>query len=389
MKAGTSVLIVDEDPAARDMLQTLLLQQEYAVRQADNIAATLALFTKEPSSLVFVAPTLPDGSRADLINALRTRAPDVIIIALGPRSWEATRAAWHNHASDYLPNDATLPELLDVLSNIAHMRNTHTDQSEQEQALRAQLAHMQTTQATLAQVAAFAAISRLSANLAHEINNPLTPILGMVRLLQEDLPKDHIGHTYAQVIDTSARRIRDLLRNLRDFARSDFQEYTLIDATNVLSSALLLTEQRLYDQGILLRTTTSPQPLTVLGNAGQLKQALMNLLDNAREAMPNGGRLDIDLRINADAAAPGHYPTTTPTWAIIALSDTGTGIAEQHLPYIFEPFYSTKRQVVGVGLGLTEANSIVQEHGGMIEVDTQEGHGSTFRVILPLAATTE
>lgn len=368
------ILVVESDAAARRKLQSMLVRHGYRARPAENIAAALAAFDAEPCPLAITAAALPDGLGADLILALRQRAPDVAVILVGKRSWKAILAALHSAAADYLPTPLRDADLLAALER-ARAAQTHADR-----ALIARIAELEASQASLAQVASLAALGRLAANLAHEINNPLTPIFGMTELLLDDLPADHIGRPYAEAISTAAQRIRDVVRSLIDFARPAAQEYAWIELGPLIHDTLLLTEQQLHDQRIATVIRLPPDPLAVLGSAAQLKQALLLLIDNAREAMANGGQLTISLFAEP---APGADRARR---AVIAIDDTGVGISAQRIPLIFEPFYSTKPQVVGVGLGLAVARGIVQEHGGEIEVDSTPRRGSSFRIALPAAA---
>jgi len=251
------------------------------------------------------------------------------------------------------------------------------------QALATRLAEVRASQASIAQRAAFAAQSRLAATLAHEINNPLTPIIGMAEILLEELPPEHPSRTCATAISAAAWRIRNVVRSLSDFAQTDYPRHTPLDLGALIRDTLLLTEHHLREQAISIQVALPADPLIVMGGAARLKQALLALLDNARDAMPNGGTLSIGLRA-ANTGDEQLCPCVAANeQAIITISDTGCGIAAQHLRSVFEPFYSTKQQRVGVGMGLAVANSILQEHAGAITVSSIAGQGSTFCIVLP------
>jgi|GEM_PF-1924417 len=384
MQADARVLVVASDAAMWKTLQSMLVDHGYAVRQAEDIAAALSAFDADPCPLVIAAFTLRDGVGLDLIQSLRQRAPDVAVILVGDQSLQAILLALRSNTTDYLTMPVRDDELVRALERAAHLRAAATEHAAHEHQLAARLAQLQSTQASLVQIASLAALGRLAANLAHEINNPLTPIFGMAELLLDDLPPDHACRAYAEAISASARRIRDVVRSLIDFARPAAHEHIRLDLGPLLQDTLLLTEQQLHDQAISTTLVLPNEPLFVMGSAAQLKQALLLMIDNAREAMPSGGQLTISLAALADAAQHADAAAAQPSRAVIAIEDTGVGIAKQWLPFIFEPFYSTKPQVVGVGLGLAVASSILQEHVGMIEVDSVEGRGSTFRIVLPL-----
>lgn len=384
IQADARVLVIASDAAMRKTLQSMLVRQGYAVRQAEDIATAVSAFDADPCPLVVAAFTLRDGNGPDLIQSLRQRAPDVAVILFGTRSLQAILPALRSNTTDYLTMPLRDDDLAGALERALHTQAAAAERAAREHTLAIRLAQLQSTQASLVQIASLAALGRLAANLAHEINNPLTPIFGMAELLLDDLPPDHACRAYAEAISASARRIRDVVRSLIDFARPAAHEHIRLDLGPLIQDTLLLTEQQLHDQAISTTIVLPNEPLVVMGSAAQLKQALLLLIDNAREAMPSGGELTIKLSALPGTGLSADGATAQPPRAVIALKDTGVGIAKQWLPFIFEPFYSTKPQVVGVGLGLAVASSILQEHVGMIEVDSVEGRGSTFRIVLPL-----
>jgi two-component system, NtrC family, sensor kinase len=370
-------LVVDPDRAARTSLEHALRQRGYACVQADSYPAASAAVESTSYTVVFATLDLGDGSGLGLLQSLRARGSDAGFILVGARSLDQALAALRGGADDYLPRPVRDRPLTDVLARAYRARGVRAARRTHDQAREALIASLQADQARLVQAASLNALSRLAANLAHEINNPLTPILGMASLLKEELPAGHVARSYVETIVDSAQRIRDIVRSMIDFARPSAQQHTPIDLGGLIRTTLLLVEQQLRNNAIATVLALPDRPLIATASAAQIKQVLLLLIDNAREAMPGGGELRLQLAQEHDSASGAQR-------AVIGVSDTGKGIAEGHLPYIFEPFYSTKTQVTGVGLGLAVANSIVQAHGGTIEVDSIEGRGSTFRVLLPL-----
>jgi signal transduction histidine kinase len=338
-------------------------------KAAANAEEAFAATTTSPHMLVLTRLPGRDQHSIDDFLELRKGIPNVGLIVMGGRSLKTALTVLRLGADDYLPEPVRNNDLIAALDRVAHTRAVR------EQELAAQLARAQSAQDTLVQAASMAALSRLAANLAHEINNPLTPILGMAELLLEDLPADYAGRDFAHTIIASAQRIRDIVRSLLDFARPSAQQFAGIDLVALVHSTLLLAQQQLIDDQIAVEIAQPDRPLLIVGSAAQLKQILLLLIENARESMPHGGVLSISLLVEASGGG---------SKVAILLRDTGKGIAVRHLPYIFEPFYSTKRQAAGVGLGLAIADSLIRAHGGTITVDSIEGQGSTFRVTLPL-----
>jgi two-component system, NtrC family, sensor kinase len=370
-------LVVDPDPAARTILHHALRQRGYVCAEADSFMAARAGVESATYTVVFATLDLGGRSGLELLQALRARGFDTGFILVGGRSVEQVLVALRGGADDYLPRPVRDPALVDVLARAHRARAARVARRAHELALEALLASRQVDPARLAQDASLNALSRLAANLAHEINNPLTPIIGMASLINDELPAGHIARTYVETIVASAQRIRDIVRSMLDFARPSALQRAPIDLSALIRTTLLLVAQQLRDSAIVTALALPDKPLIATASEAQIKQMLLLLIDNAREAMPNGGTLRLQLSQERDHVSGARR-------ALIAIGDTGTGIADRHKPYIFEPFYSTKTQVTGVGLGLAVANSIVQAHGGAIEFESVEERGSTFRVLLPL-----
>jgi signal transduction histidine kinase len=234
------------------------------------------------------------------------------------------------------------------------------------------MGELRETQAQLIQAAKLAAIGEMAAQVAHEINNPLTSVLGFASLLVEQLPAGSPLHADAGLIMTEASRARDIVRDLLDFSRRRpfFPQAT--DVNGVLRQAVGLVRL----QGVMPVTIDeqyAPDLPLVEVDPARTKQVFLNIMNNAVQAMPGGGRLTVTTRACADEVA-------------VVLTDTGCGIAPEHLDRIFEPFFTTKSEVTGTGLGLAVSLGIVRQHGGTIEVISQVGRGSTFTIRLPRRA---
>jgi signal transduction histidine kinase len=383
MRAGESILIVDPNAATRARLQRLLADRGYTILQVDSFDAALTALERDAWSFVIAAWALGERSGVQLVAAFQALAPESVVIIAGDGGQEMALAALRGGAADYLPMPIDATELAASLERAARIQAARSQEDARAYALATRLAQARAAQASLAQRAGLAAQSRLAATLAHEINNPLTPIIGMAEILLEELPPEHPSRTYATAISAAAWRISNVVRSLSDFALTDYPRHTRLDLGALIRDTLLLTEHHLREQAIDIQVALPADPLCVMGDAARLKQALLALLDNARDAMPNGGTLSIGLRAT-NASDEQLCPCVAANeQAIITISDTGCGIAAQHLRSVFEPFYSTKQQRVGVGMGLAVANSILQAHAGAIAVTSVDGQGSTFRIVLP------
>jgi len=230
---------------------------------------------------------------------------------------------------------------------------------------------LRAAQAQLIRSEKLAALGRLAAGIAHEVNNPLQPILNCLEVAIEDVERGELVDTEVlRVAETEVQRIKTIVTRLLDFARPGSgagADNEQVDLRGLIQEILLLTAKNLEQRGITVRSRVDVEA-PVLGNPAQLKQVMLNLVLNAMEAMPDGGELSIEV-----------YPADD--GAMIAVTDTGVGMDEETLAQIFDPFYSTKQD--GTGLGLAVTYGIVEGHGGRITVESQPGVGTCFSIWLP------
>jgi signal transduction histidine kinase len=232
------------------------------------------------------------------------------------------------------------------------------------------------SQRQLVQSAKLAAIGELATNIAYEVNNPLTGVLGYAGLL---LKADDISPDKKEQLRTIERetiRAREVLKNLLDFSRRKPPQLVKTDISELIQDTILLVKgQAKLGNVEIVRDCPPGLPLVSL-DTDEMMQVFVNLINNAFVAMPKGGTLAIRCRPDRDRS--GKEVVT------VELADTGHGIPEEHLDKIFDPFFTTRPDGEGTGLGLSISYMIVQNHGGRIEVDSKVGHGSTFRISLPV-----
>ncbi len=260
-------------------------------------------------------------------------------------------------------------ELLEALSSSAAVA---LENARLYQDLQTQFRQLRETQAQLIQSEKMSALGRLTASIAHEINNPLQSIQGCLTLAMEELEEQQRRdrmEKYLQMAESEIRRIAAIVRRVREFYRPAKQEWQPTDIHAILENILELTGKQLQHSAIAVEREWCAEPLLVQANANQLKQVFLNLVLNAIDAMPEGGTLTL-----STAQREGQ--------AWIAFRDTGVGMSPQVLEQLFEPFFTTKPH--GSGLGLSVSYSIIEAHGGKIKVASEVGVGSTFTVSLPL-----
>ena len=251
-----------------------------------------------------------------------------------------------------------------------------TDRRAMEQKLRQ-------SEEQLRQAQKMEAVGRLAGGVAHDFNNVLTAIFGYSDLLLEQFTLDDPRRADVQEIRRSAERAATLTRQLLAFSRKQVMQPRLLNLNEVIANVQGLL-RRLVGEDIQVQTELEPTVAPVMADPGQVEQVLMNLAANARDAMPEGGRLDIatsNARVEGDRFdRPGLRPGD---YVVLRVTDTGTGMPEHVRAHIFEPFFTTKEQGKGTGLGLATVYGIVKQSGGGIYAESGHGQGTTFVIYLP------
>jgi PAS domain S-box-containing protein len=228
------------------------------------------------------------------------------------------------------------------------------------------------------------AVGRLAGGIAHDFSNVLTVITHASERLQDDLQSGHPSPAQIDVILRNCERAASLTRQLLAFSRQQTLAPTVLDIGALVAGTGELLKQ-LIGEHICLALDIASDLLAVEADRTQLEQVLMNLVINARDAMPNGGSLRIRLRNTcvSEEFTKLHPPMTPGEWVLLEVSDTGHGMTSETKARVFEPFFTTKSPVHGTGLGLSTAYGIVKQSGGFIWIDSVPGEGSTFSVFLP------
>jgi two-component system, cell cycle sensor histidine kinase and response regulator CckA len=227
-------------------------------------------------------------------------------------------------------------------------------------------------------------IGTLAGGIAHDLNNVLTPILVSLKLLRE-----FKGQAPAEVLETleaSAHRGAAIVQQVLSFARGVEGEKSVLQLKHPLNEVLKIAKD-VFPRTIEIRSHLAPDLWPVHGDPTQLHQVIMNLAVNARDAMPNGGRLQLEAKnTEIDENYARMQPDAKPgPYVVVTVADSGTGIAPGLIGKIFEPFFSTKELGKGTGLGLSTVAGIIRSHGGFVSVYSEVGKGSSFKVYLPAA----
>jgi two-component system NtrC family sensor kinase len=237
---------------------------------------------------------------------------------------------------------------------------------------------LQETHLQLVSSEKMASLGKLAAGIAHEINNPLGGILIYASLMAEDLPEDDSKRGDLARIVQETSRCKDIVKSLLEFARQTEPKMEPTDINRAITDGLFFLEnQALFHNIKIIKKLDRFLPF-VRGNAGQLKQVLINIIVNAAEAMHGNGTLTITT-----------YPSSDRKWVFMEFTDTGEGIPEENFTRIFDPFFTTKEVGKGTGLGLATSYGIVEDHGGKISVKSKVGEGTTFTIELPIHQGTQ
>jgi signal transduction histidine kinase len=250
---------------------------------------------------------------------------------------------------------------------VSQLRSTQVE-------LRARMEAQRSAENRLVQAAKLAAVGEMAAAIAHELNNPLTSVTGFAELALSDIPQESETRKDLEIVMREAARARDVVRRLLDFARQSESTRARASLNDVVDDVVALSRHLVHTSGVTLNLELEENLPWVLVDVNQMKQVLLNLIHNALQAMPTGG----DLRISTQSDSHGGRE-----WIRISVHDTGVGIPKLDQTRIFEPFYTTKGDHGGTGLGLSVTYGIITDHGGQIDVESQPGAGSKFTVWLP------
>jgi two-component system NtrC family sensor kinase len=227
------------------------------------------------------------------------------------------------------------------------------------------------TQEQLLQSEKLAAMGRLTSQIAHELNNPLYGIMNTLELLKTEIAPNNRRRKILEMALSETVRLSDLLRKMLSFSKPDQEERHPVDINSVLDEILLLHEKQLKENNINITTKLAGDLGWVKASKNQLRQVFLNMVSNARDAMAHGGTLAVTTRAEGDQI-------------VIEVTDTGSGIREEHLDRIFDSFFTTKDTVKGVGLGLSVCYGFIKDHGGDIQVKSEVNEGTTFNITFPV-----
>lgn len=419
-ETGT-VMIVDDMPANLRLLEKMLKDRGYRVRPFPRGTMALKSAINDPPDLILLDINMPEMNGYEVCRHLKaddiTRDIPVIFISAHTETQDKVEA-FRSGGVDYVTKPFQVEEVCARVQT--HMRLSHYREAlkNKNTELETALEKLKAAQVQLVQSEKMASLGVLTAGVAHEINNPINFIVSGIKglshliadmwkildvfgelteknaheklpeieALKKEMDMDDIRSGVTELmanIRTGAERTADIVQGLRTFSRLDESMKKAVDVHENLNSALMLLHHR-YKDRICIKKEYGTVPL-LLCYPGRLNQVFMNILSNALDAIEERMKkehFEAGISIRTEVREKNGEP-----WVFIRIADTGTGISEDILPRIYEPFFTTKEIGRGVGLGLSIIHGIVSDHGGFMETESRQGQGTAFTICLPLSET--
>src|SRR5687767_6203165 len=374
------LLVVDDDPQALPLVEMALMDAHFEreIEVASTVTAGLERIKADEHDIYLIDHRLPDGTGINLIHeAKKAGITRPFILMTGYGSGALDEAAFHEGAADYVEKHLLAAHLERAIRYA--VRDWHAIRALHDR--EDQLRHAQKMEA----------IGRLAGGVAHDFNNLLTAIVGFTDLIVERLePRDPTADDVRE-IRKAADRATALTRQLLAFSRKQFLTPTVLDVNETVSGLIHMLP-RVIGEHIQTTTRLAPHLPRVWADSSQMDQVLVNLVLNARDAMPAGGQLTIEtsfldmdeeqLRAERLTLQPGRY-------VLLVVTDSGMGMDDATRARAFEPFFTTKPKGQGTGLGLATVYGIIDQSGGGIGLDTAPGRGTAVRIFLPVTSATK
>ena len=366
-------LIVEDSDDDLQLILRMIRQGgfEPTWEHVQSASALRAVLAANRFDIVIADHSMPSFTGLDALEIVRATDPDVpFLLVSGTMGEEIAGDAMRAGARDYLLK-SQLARLAPAIARELAEGHNRRERSRLSEELR--------------QAQKMEAVGRLAGGVAHDFNNMLTAINGYADLLLADLSPADPAYNGVREIRAAGERAATLTRQLLALGRRQALVRQRVDLAELVGSLLPMLA-RLIGEDIIVEHRPHGAPLTVLAHPGQLQQVILNLVLNARDAMAGGGRLTIETKVvpaEAMAVDPG-MTRSAAEYALVAVADNGSGMDAETQGHLFEPFFTTKEPGKGTGLGLATVWSIVHQSGGQIELESEPGQGTTFRIYLPL-----
>ena len=381
MSTALRVLIVEDSPDDAALVLRELRRGGYELvsERVETAEAMSAALERAEWDVILSDYTMPHFSALEALETLKSKQLDIpFIIISGTIGEETAVLALKAGAQDYLIKGrlARLVPALEREIREAHSRLERKLAEAENRKLEEQFHQAQKMEA----------VGRLAGGLAHDFNNFLSAINGYCQMMLNTLDRSDPTRAWLDEIKKAGDQAASLMRELLAFSRQHVLVLQVLDLNDVVAGVENML-RHLIGEDIDLVTLPGPALWQVKADAARIKQVIVNLAVNARDAMPQGGRLTIETsNIELDAASAPRHPSVTPgRYVMLAVSDTGIGMDVETQAHAFEPFFTTKEEGKGTGLGLAMVYGTVKQSGGAVWIDSEPGQGATFNICLPRA----
>jgi signal transduction histidine kinase len=373
-----TILAIDDEEDVREVIRLTLEDAGYNVFTAPEGNTGLKLCDEVMPQVVITDIRMPGLDGLKVLEAVKKRHPEMeVIVATAFGEMDLAIRALQLDASDFINKPIHVMALQMALDRAKHRYTTrkkladYTELLERENIHQAQILHQDKMMS----------LGRLAASLVHEINNPLSGILNYLRLMHRMMDRSEFTPSmadkfkgYLEIVEKETGRCAQIISGLLSFSRKSSPVFEPIHMAELVDRCILLSRHKLELANISLICNVPQNMQPVMGDFNLLQQCIINLIFNAADAMTGGG----NLTLKADYDKAAHQVT-------FLVKDTGPGISSQELPHIFEPFYTTKTEGHGVGLGLSTVFGIMEQHGGSVRAESRPGEGAEFFLTLPCA----
>lgn len=381
MTTPLQLLQLEDNPLDAELILAMLTEGGIPceARRVDRRESFVSALKEGSFDLILADYSLPGFDGITALSLARQLRPDLpFIFVSGTLGEELAIEAMHQGATDYILKQR-LGRLVPSLQRAIRELQERQERARVEEALRQ-------SEKQLRQAQKMEAVGRLAGGLAHDFNNLLTVIMGHAQVLINEMTTEHHFRSKVEEMQKAGERAATLIRQLLTFSRKQPSTPKVL-SVNPLITNFETMMRRLIGEHLELTLKLAPQDLRITADPAQIEQILMNLVVNARDAMPRGGKVTIDTSLIELTRAPMHHvqPPAPGPFIRLSVSDTGSGMPADVLAHIFEPFFTTKEEGKGTGLGLSTVFGIVTQNGGGIDVTSRVGQGTRFDVYFPSA----
>ncbi len=392
------ILVVDDEQDIVKVLSKILELVGYDVIAALNGAEAIESVRDGNPQLVLLDYMMPDMTGLEVLKRIKEYSEDIyVVMVTGRGSEEVAASVMKAGASDYVIKPFVREQIITVVKDTLRIRSAeikarHLQEEVQElnrdleRKVKERTRDLVETQDRLIHQTNLASLGEMSGGMAHEIRNPLNSIALYSQIMMEELEGEDPKREYLAKIMSDVDRINAIVTNLNLFSRRIKREKRPIDLLSTIRASLRTLSTQFTKNDIKVKLDMEPEIPEVLASAEEMEEVFSHLLVNAVHAMPKGGEIAIRVRKtkgNTKAELLRDAPPAQREYVEISLKDSGIGIEKEALSKIFIPFYTTKSDWEGTGLGLSVVDRVINDHGGIIDVESEPGKGATFIIRLP------